>query len=139
MATTLYIFKILFLLTAVLTKLSLCYENSRCSDFGTWQSGCAGPGTVACDVATESGAYCISRCYNNACSQSQDAARDFKKYICNTYGFSADFVMTNGEVDLAIHRNKSPSCGTYNNQFNSVPYAQSYPETQRPPNDRIPK
>lgn len=137
MANIWNIFSILFLLTS---QMVLAYHNYQCSDFGSWQPGCSGPGSMACAVPTESGAYCISRCYNNACSWSKDAARGFKEYICNTYGYAADYVQAeNGEIDLAIHRNKNSQCGSYDNTFDFVPYAQRYSETQEAPNQRIPK
>lgn len=129
MATTSKNFKILLVFASILVNIALGYENSRCSDFGSWSPGCAGPGSVACAVPYDSGAYCIAACYNNVCSYSHDAARDFKNYI----------KAANNEVHLAIHRNKSPSCSSYDNTFDFVPYAAWYPETQRPPNDRIPK
>lgn len=92
----------------------------------TW-IGCGGPGTVACDDAYLSDAYCISRSYNNVCSNSQDAARDYKKYICQTFGIAADYVTgSDGQLSLAIHRLADPSCATYENTYDFVPTGKLY-------------
>lgn len=139
MAITLTIFKILIVLTSILAEMALGYDLHSCSDIAAWQPGCSGPGSVACDVPYESGAYCISKCYNNVCSYSRDAARDFKKHICQSYGYSTDYISAaNNEVDLAIQRFKSSSCGSYERTFDFVPYAAWYPIPETHP-DRIPK
>lgn len=63
------------------------------------------------------------------CGRSEVAARDFKNYICGELGYAADYINTgNGEVGLAIHRNESPSCSSYDNTLNFVPTSQMYPE-----------
>lgn len=135
-------FKILFVFAALFAQLVFgYYDNPACSDFGPWQEGCAGPGSVACVVPYESGAYCISRCYSNTCSYSKDAAAGFKKHICESFGYAADYITAeNNEVHLAIHRNKSPSCGSYERTFDFVPYAAWYSETAASRgNEKIPK
>lgn len=107
------------------------WDNYRCSDFGAWQTNCDNPGTAACDVPYESGAYCIARCYSSTCSTAQDASKDFKWLICNTYNYSSDFVNTglSGQIDLAIHRNKNSNCNSYQSTtFDSVPSNKQYPE-----------
>lgn len=115
------------------------YDNYNCADFGAWQAGCAGPGTVACEVPYASGGYCIAKCYSNTCSNAEDALQGFKNFVCGTHNYAADIVrLGSGEISLAIHRYKNSGCGSYHSTtFNSVPYDRQYSEG--PTHDRIPK